>query len=268
VVWSTRPEGVTLDLPLAGVQSFDVMANPETVQTRGNQSRIVLGENSRPVYIFRPGLDGAALFNALKPLQRAVTGGVEGGVYRPPTDWMARVDKGNPYVHEGKPLWSFVRLMPQEPANPRAYIPLNAWVGDGWEHDSRMFGGQPKGAVDGEDRVVISTRSSWGGDLDEKFAGVMFHAPRGGTWRLDALINLHRWDGQGDAWLNVNLLDAEQGGVQTLSRVAIANGADTAVELPAIELRDGQRLALLFTFDAMYTAGNFTFKSLGLSAAE
>jgi len=217
--------------------------------------------------MFKNGVTGAQLFDALKTLERPVMEGLDRGVYTVPKDWMSRGANGNPYLLNNEPLWSLARVLPATLSNPDNYIRLDRWDNDNakWKHATQSQGGQPDAGMNKEGELQFGVRSGWGGNEHEKPAGLIFHAPEDGTYQLDAVLHLHRWEGGSKGHLHVMLLNSEQGGVQELARVETPQRENAAMKLEAIELRKGQRLALVFRFESMHTGGTFTIKSLSLA---
>ncbi len=264
VMWAAAGDA-HVELPVAGLRAMDLMANPEPVENLPVSTRIAL--TGAPVYVFKNGASGAQLFAALKTLERPVMEGLDRGVYTPPKNWMKRGANGNPYLFNGRPLWSFARVMPADFSNPAHYIRFDQWDNGQakWRHSTQMQGGQPDAGMNQEGELQFGVRSPWGGPEHDKPAALVFHAPEDGTYQLDAVIHLWRWEGGQTGALLVNLLNSEQNGVQQLTRVETPHLQNTPVTFEAIELRQGQRLALVFRFEGMHTAGTFTIKSLAIT---
>lgn len=244
VAWATEA-GLVLDLPVAGLVAGDVMGGAEAVEAQPGATRIAFARPGRPVYLWKDGLDGEGLGRALRPLA-APAMSAEQGVSTVPRDWMDREAAGNPYLVEGKPLWTLARVLGPVDRHG-SYIALRKWQPEhsNWGDTEQSQGGQPAGGVDADGRVNLATR---GALKDGKVPALIFHAPADGTYHLTGRATFSRWEGSAKGLLLVNLLNSEQGEVQELARVVLekprGEWSDCAVE--AIELRQGQRLALVF----------------------
>jgi hypothetical protein len=260
IIWGTT-DGELL-LPVSGLQAEDVMGNADPIAHPADGSLLPLREN-RPVYVFKDGLSGAELDAALAPLQRAAMAGGD-GEYTIPRDWMEREAKGNPYVHNDKPLWAFGRIYPPDRADADAYIVQRQFVPtrNHWSDIEHTQGGFPSGKVDQEGHVSIAAGAPWGGAQKDKPACLLFYAPTAGTYRIEASAFMNRWEGKGAGHLRLVLLNSEQGEVQELAHWDLPQRKPVAITAEAIELRANQRLALVYHLDGMFSAGSVRFDGL------
>ncbi|MCL1888753.1 MAG: cellulase family glycosylhydrolase, partial [Kiritimatiellaeota bacterium] len=266
LVWAADG-GKAVELPIPGLQVADIMANPERVEHLPATTRFAL--TSSPVYVFKPGLSGAELFGTLKKLERPAMDDTSQGVYTIPRDWMARGAAGNPYPHNGQPLWSLVRLIPADFSKPANYVLFDKFVETQgkWEHSNRMQGGQPGVVMNKESELEVEIRSWWGGAEFEcdKPSGFVFHAPENGRYDLDAGVHLWRWEGGSRGFATVVMVDGEAGASRQITRVEIPANETTPVEAEGVWLNKGQRLAVIYSFEGPHTGGRFTLKSLDVT---
>lgn len=263
IAWGTK-DNVKLEIPIGGLQAMDIMGNPVKVKAGAKKTVVDFEEKERPLYLFKKGLHGPEIAKALKPLQRPDMEGGE-GVYTVPRKWMDLEDKGNPFKFKGKKLWEFARLLPEKPDDKDAYIRMNKWnpARSMWTHDSHTHGGQPLGHVNGKGETILAARSSSGGKNGPKSPVLIFYAPEDGTYELTTQAEYWSWEGSGTGELYINLLNSEQGEVQELAAFKFKKKDKKDIKVEAIELREGQPLAILFRItDKMYTGGNMKMQNL------
>ncbi len=267
VCWANGKD-LTLDLPLDGVIRMDAMGNQEELAAADGKTKLSLTADRRPWYLFTK--DGAAadkLAAALKPLHvKPIENGVN-GKYVPPQLWEgARVDTpaGNPYVWNGKPLWSLDQVWPDDVKNLANYKPM-AWQGTHWTALKHSHGGQPAASCR-KGKVSLGCRTGWGGkQKGNKLAALTFYPPIPGSYKVTGAVKASVWSGRGP--VTMNLLRLSPAGAEQVAAVKldVPKGKRDSKTLPLdvkVALTAGERLVLVPSFAHGHSAANFTLEKL------
>ena len=189
-------------------------------------------------------------------------------VYTLPDDFEGTaMDKqeGNPAVVDGKPMWRIDQVWPDDPMNPKNYVPM-LWNGKNWYAKENTHGGQPGGDV-GEQRVSLGIRAAWEGQPGNKLAALTFIAPAAGKYTLNAKIKPDLWAGDKEERFDLRILKvAKKAG--TASKVKMMNlvsGKPREVADLAVELAEGDEIVFVSTFPHMHMAASVTITDVKIA---
>lgn len=207
-----------------------------------------------------------ALFSALVIAGSMTIGAAFGAQYKLPEDMDGQeLDKatGNPAVVDGKPMWGFNQIWPDNPRDVANYVPM-LWNGKNWYAKENSFGGQP-GITCGAGTVNLSVRSGWQGAKNSRLASLNFIAPEAGKYTFSLKAKSALWSGSGEITFVVLKLDkANKKTVKVLS-VQMPDKQEVPVALPseqAVDLAAGDELAFLVTYPQMHMASGVTLTGI------
>jgi hypothetical protein len=174
--------------------------------------------------------------------------------------------EGNPVRADGKPLWRFDQVWPDDPLQAANYKPM-IWNGQQWTAKEHTHGGQPA-VSPGEKGLAVAVRGPWSGQPGAKAAAVSFIAAETGLYEVGGEIHSRVWAGSGAIPLRIIHLPAGAETGRELARFELGDGAQ--VDLGAklrlyvgtVRLAKGGRVALVGHIAHHNRAGTLTLKAL------
>jgi hypothetical protein len=168
-----------------------------------------------------------------------------GGTFTLPETWAQA--QGNPFLVDGQPRWRLDQILPANPEDGAAYVPL-AWHEGrkAWHNEKGSQGGQPDVKVS-DGSLAVGVRARGGGNVDYvKGAALVFIAPRDGRYRFAVTVDVWRWEGgattqlkglkrfcKGGAWsvvpLSSEALKPEKGNTPAPVEATLKAGEELAV---------------------------------------
>lgn len=178
-------------------------------------------------------------------------------VYTLPDDFEgSAMDKtdGNPAVVDGKPMWRLDQIWPDDPMNPKNYLPMR-WNGKNWYAKENTFGGQP-GVDVGEQRVSLAVRAGWAGAGESRLAALVFIAPSAGKYTVAANVKTDLWSGDKSEPHDLRILkvDKKAGTVSKVRKVELVSATPRDLADISVDLAEGDELAFVPTFPHMHMA--------------
>ncbi len=188
-------------------------------------------------------------------------------VYRAPGAWEGATRggvEGNPVSDAGRPLWRLDQVWPDDPTIASHYTPLR-WNGAAWSPEKNGLGGQPEAKI--ENGVVdIAVRGSWTGSEGQRIAGLVFIAPRSGSYDLTARASSKPWEGGAKTYrLGIFKRDTQRATLEKLFDLP-RDGSPVPLHF-TIDLAAGHELVLLPLMPDWHNATHTRIESLRISIA-
>jgi len=252
---------VTLELPFSGLSTEDAMGY------RGKLigKTLTLSKTGRPVLLYADSkTPGQAFWKALEPLDRKYVSFVspdESEIGFPPI-WKGKTlgsAEGNPQLHQGKAIWRLDQVYP-DVQKPTSYRPLT-WDNGWWKAKKDTFGDQPKAEMKGRG-VRLEFRAPNADSPGEKLCGLVFVAPKAGSYWLSGTATMRLWDGLNP--VRLTLLKKTKGGVQELRHFALTPNQTLPIPSVLAKLNAGEELVILPRIDGILTGGEVTLEDLVL----
>lgn len=156
-------------------------------------------------------------------------------------------EQGNPCPVGGQPRWRLDQILPANPEDGAAYVPM-AWHEGrkAWHNEQGSQGGQPDAKVT-DGNLQLGVRARGGGNVDYvKGAALVFIAPQDGQYRFSSTVDVWRWEGgattrlrglkrfrKGDGWsvvpLSAEALKPEKGNTPTPIEATLKAGEELAI---------------------------------------
>jgi len=251
---------VTVELPFTDLIAEDAMGNAAPLAG----SKLTLSRTGRPVFLYdAKGTPGKAFAEKLEPLDRRHASFVSKGgeTFRLPPVWAGKAkgsQEGNPAIADGKPVWRLDQVWPPKAEDPANYRPM-VWRDGWWVPTADSFGDQPKAEM--KDRGIrLEFRARHGDPPAERMCGLVFIAPKAGTYSVTGSAQMRLWDGNNP--VRLTFLHRTREKVAELASLKLER--DRRVPLAGLRAKvaAGDELVLLPRIEGAFTGGDVTLRDL------
>jgi len=185
-------------------------------------------------------------------------------VYRLPASWEG-VRKGsvegNPARAGNIPIWRIDRVFPTDLIKAENYAPV-PWDGTAWHPEDHQQGGQPSVRVE-SGTATLSVSGFWQNQEFQKIAGIVFIAPDGGVYRVQAKASTKPWGGDAKHYALSILKKDTQRAVELRSFALPREGTPVSLDFET-ELTAGHELVILPVMPDWHSATNTTIEGLSI----
>ena len=248
-----------ISLPFSGLIAEDIMGNAVPLSTK----TLRLSKTGRPVFLYSAAkIPGKTFAQKLSPLDRKQSEFVaaSGKEFRLPAVWEGTTRgtaQNNPILVRGQPLWRIDQVWPDNPIFPANYTPL-LWTGTEWIPEKNGFGGQPAVRI-ADGKFAVGVRGSWSGSEGQRLAGLVFIAPKTGTYKVRGTAYNDPWEGDAVLELGIFKKDTQRSlAIKTFPLPRRTEVLFTAT----VDLTTGQELVLLSQVPNWHNASNITLRDV------
>ena len=173
------------------------LKNGESLSLEGQSADLVAGDRLS----LTPLIDGMYSGGNLELTDLKITSGaaeISKPTIKLPAAWAGvnpGSSEGNPATANGKPVWRFDQLFPEDPIMAENYKPM-VWGNQVWTAQDHTHGGHPSASIK-DGNVNIAAMGPWNGD-DLNFAKIpalAFIAPSNGTYKISGSARSNPWEG-------------------------------------------------------------------------
>ncbi len=204
-----------------------------------------------------------------------MSAGVWAEVYQIPKDWVGKdkTSDNNPVLVDGKAMWRFDRLWPDDAYDSEAYVPM-VWAGGSWVGKDHNFAGQPAASYS-KSTLTLNCRSQWGGGGDgdgNKLPALAFIAPKAGKYKLEGKVMAEIWEGGGVVKLLILTRDVKKKDIAEVKVLEFSKDKEApkpqSLAETEVTLAEGQELILTASATNANTGYTFTVAQFKIATAE